>query len=423
MALLCYNKGCGQRFDLDKNSQGSCVYHPGVPIFHDALKGWSCCKKRTTDFSEFLSIKGCTKGCHSSEKPSEPFSQVETSDKLVAKLGRELIVQGPKSAEKMQRERPSSDELRQQLPIKVSRSLEQVLEKLNLTSEDQPPKGGSLCQGEKVELLFMLHFFCSSDELRQQLPIKVSRSLEQVLEKLNLTSEDQPPKGGSLCQAEAVPEVRTEAPCQNPGCKVVYRGPESDKEACTFHPGVPVFHEGMKYWSCCGIKTTDFSAFLEQRGCSTGTHAWTNKQDKKLVSCRQDWHQTSSQVVVTVYAKNPLPALSFVKANRTVLEVRITFEGNRVFQAELDLWGVIEVEKSFVNMVPTKVEITLSKASPMPWGKLEHPHNRSQVGGEQAEKHAVEAEAPQGAHWEDSDDSLSWSEEEDEEGVEGAASK
>ncbi|XP_006024477.1 integrin beta-1-binding protein 2 isoform X2 [Alligator sinensis] len=348
MALLCYNKGCGQRFDLDKNSQGSCVYHPGVPIFHDALKGWSCCKKRTTDFSEFLSIKGCTKGCHSSEKPPEPFSQVETSDKLVAKLGRELIVQGPKSAEKMQRERPSSD------------------------------------------------------ELRQQLPIKVSRSLEQVLEKLNLASEDQPPKGGSSCQAEAVAEMRTGAPCQNPGCKVMYRGPESDKEACTFHPGIPVFHEGMKYWSCCGIKTTDFSAFLEQQGCSTGMHAWTHKQDKKLVSCRQDWHQTSSQVVVTVYAKNPLPALSCVKANRTV---------------------VIEVEKSFVNMVPTKVEITLSKASPMPWGKLEHPHNRSQVGGEQAEKDAVEAEAAQGAHWEDSDDSLSWSEEEDEEGVEEAASK
>lgn len=35
--------------------------------------------------------------------------------------------------------------------------------------------------------------------------------------------------------------------------------------------------------------------------------------------CRQDWHQTGSQVVVTVYAKNPLPALSSVKANRTVV--------------------------------------------------------------------------------------------------------
>uniref|UniRef100_A0A674IAF7 Integrin subunit beta 1 binding protein 2 n=1 Tax=Terrapene triunguis TaxID=2587831 RepID=A0A674IAF7_9SAUR len=65
MALLCYNKGCGQRFDADKNSEDSCVYHPGVPIFHDVLKGWSCCKKRTTDFSEFLSIKGCSTGKHS----------------------------------------------------------------------------------------------------------------------------------------------------------------------------------------------------------------------------------------------------------------------------------------------------------------------------------------------------------------------
>ncbi|XP_034637767.1 uncharacterized protein LOC117882976 isoform X2 [Trachemys scripta elegans] len=42
-----------------KEDLDSCVYHPGVPIFHDALKGWSCCKKRTTDFSEFLSIKVC----------------------------------------------------------------------------------------------------------------------------------------------------------------------------------------------------------------------------------------------------------------------------------------------------------------------------------------------------------------------------
>lgn len=45
------------------------------------------------------------------------------------------------------------------------------------------------------------------------------------------------------------------------------------------------------------------------------------QQDKKLVSCRQDWHQTSSQVVVTVYAKTPLPELSSVKANRTVVSV------------------------------------------------------------------------------------------------------
>uniref|UniRef100_A0A3Q4HRG1 Zgc:92429 n=1 Tax=Neolamprologus brichardi TaxID=32507 RepID=A0A3Q4HRG1_NEOBR len=64
MALLCYNKGCGQTFDPDKNKDDSCLFHPGGPVFHDALKGWSCCRKRTTDFSEFLSIKGCTMGKH-----------------------------------------------------------------------------------------------------------------------------------------------------------------------------------------------------------------------------------------------------------------------------------------------------------------------------------------------------------------------
>ncbi|XP_040470285.1 integrin beta-1-binding protein 2 [Falco naumanni] len=96
----------------------------------------------------------------------------------------------------------------------------------------------------------------------------------------------------------------------------------------------------MKYWSCCKFKTTDFSTFLEQPGCRTGKHCWTGKGDKKAVSSRQDWHQTSSQVVVTVYAKNPLPALSSVKANRTVLEVHVIFEGNKIFQTELDLWGV-----------------------------------------------------------------------------------
>ncbi|KFV44913.1 Cysteine and histidine-rich domain-containing protein 1, partial [Tyto alba] len=322
MASLCYNKGCGQRFDPEHNVKDSCLYHPGVPIFHDALKGWSCCKKRTTDFTEFLSIKGCTKGFHSKEKPPEPFSQEETSDKLKAKPVEELIIQGPKSAEKMQQERPSSDEPRQLLPIKVSRSLEQLLKKLNLSSENEALEGS--------------------------------------------------------CAGEAAAQVTAGTTCKNTACKAIYQGRESKTEVCTFHPGVPVFHEGMKYWSCCRVKTTDFSAFLEQSGCTSGQHCWIEKGDKKAVPCRQDWHQTSSQVVVTVYAKNPLPALSSVKSNRTTVEVYITFEGNKIFQAELDLWGVIKIEKSFVSMVPAKVEITLCKASPGSWARLELPQSRSQ---------------------------------------------
>uniref|UniRef100_A0A669PHF9 Integrin subunit beta 1 binding protein 2 n=1 Tax=Phasianus colchicus TaxID=9054 RepID=A0A669PHF9_PHACC len=321
MALLCYNKGCGQRFDPEHNSEDT----PALGKANIRLVS---------------AAQGCTKGFHSKEKPPEP-SQEETSDQPKAKPMAEIIVQGPKSAEKMQRERPSSDEPRQLLPIKVSRSLEQALEKLT-------------------------QLYCRA-----------------VL--------------------EAQPRVVSAF------CPQVYQGPESNTEVCTFHPGVPVFHEGMKYWSCCGIRTTDFSAFLEQPGCSTGRHCWMGK-DKKAVSCRQDWHQTSSQVVVTIYGKNPLPTLSTVKANRTVLEVHVIFEGNKIFQAELDLWGVIETHKSFVSMVPSKVEITLCKANPGAWARLEHLQSKA-CAQDEPEKAAVSTEEPE----EDSDDSLSWSEEEDEE--------
>lgn len=50
----------------------SCRHHPGVPFFHDAYKGWACCNKKCTDFTEFLNIKGCTLSKHSNEKPPEP---------------------------------------------------------------------------------------------------------------------------------------------------------------------------------------------------------------------------------------------------------------------------------------------------------------------------------------------------------------
>lgn len=43
-----------------------------MPYFHDAYKGWSCCKKKSVDFTEFLNIKGCEVSKHSNEKPIEP---------------------------------------------------------------------------------------------------------------------------------------------------------------------------------------------------------------------------------------------------------------------------------------------------------------------------------------------------------------
>ncbi|KAG8137011.1 putative Cysteine and histidine-rich domain-containing protein [Naja naja] len=264
MDLLCYNRGCGQRFDPAANTEESCIYHPGVPVFHDALKG-------------------CTKGFHNSEKPPEPVKpEVKTTSerKELADLKpkfQEHIIQAPKPVEAIQR--PSSDEPMSCLQLKVSASLKQSLEKLKLSSENEIKKEDD------------------SDE------------------------------------------IKIGTPCKNAGCSKTFEGPGSTEDVCIYHAGVPIFHEGMKYWSCCKRKTSDFNTFLAQEGCTTGTHLWIKKD---------------------------------------ALNIHIVFEGDKVFNQNLNLWGVIDVKRSYVNMTATKIELTMRKAEPMLWAGLELPASKLQ---------------------------------------------
>uniref|UniRef100_A0A480QX70 Integrin beta-1-binding protein 2 isoform 1 n=1 Tax=Sus scrofa TaxID=9823 RepID=A0A480QX70_PIG len=119
-------------------STDSCCHHPGVPVFHDALKGWSCCRKRTVDFSEFLNIKGCTVGPHCAEKlPEAPQPEgPATSSSLLEQKPPNTI---PKSAETLRRERPKSDLPPKLLPLNISQALEMALEQKEL---DQEPGAG-----------------------------------------------------------------------------------------------------------------------------------------------------------------------------------------------------------------------------------------------------------------------------------------
>ncbi|KAJ8752876.1 hypothetical protein K2173_008611 [Erythroxylum novogranatense] len=67
--LRCQRIGCNATFTEDDNPEGSCQYHDSGPIFHDGMKEWSCCKKRSHDFTLFLEIPGCKTGKHTTEKP------------------------------------------------------------------------------------------------------------------------------------------------------------------------------------------------------------------------------------------------------------------------------------------------------------------------------------------------------------------
>jgi len=63
----CQRKGCQKDFVVAENSAAAClcVFHAGQPVFHDAVKFWSCCSdKKCFDFDEFLAVPGCQVGVH-----------------------------------------------------------------------------------------------------------------------------------------------------------------------------------------------------------------------------------------------------------------------------------------------------------------------------------------------------------------------
>ncbi|XP_067674465.1 cysteine and histidine-rich domain-containing protein 1-like isoform X2 [Haliotis asinina] len=314
--VQCYNKGCGQKFDPQNNPDDACTFHPGQPVFHDALKGWSCCDKRSTDFTMFLNYPGCTKGAHSNVKPVEP-QKPKTENP-----GEVVVVQAPKQRD----------------PIKPR------------NANDRP----------------------SVDEPMTKLKLTVGATLKSALEKLTLQANDD--KDSAVETTGNTIKIGTS--CTNNSCKCTYQGEASDTETCTYHPGVPIFHEGMKFWSCCLRKTSDFDSFLNQVGCEMGTHRWIKPQTEggEKKACRFDWHQTGPIVCLSVFAKVANPDFSHIEANKVFLRVHIVFDGGKsIFEKEFVLRDVIDPARSSVKMLGTKVEINLRKAENFSWPSLEMP--------------------------------------------------
>ncbi|VDO47377.1 unnamed protein product [Schistosoma margrebowiei] len=312
----------------------SCHYHPGEPIFHDAKKKWSCCNKYSTDFSEFLSIKGCAVGKHNSVPPDNTVKE-KKSDLPTKPIPTPTVISKPVVSQ-----RPSSTEPTRDLPIEVASNLKSALEELSLDPSFKPLQNSTIENNNKV--LMLIKFTDNLDYL-------TTRSCHIYLHDSNI------PKNKAMTPSFSMlgsPSIGTN--CKNTACKQVYTGTDSDSGLCLYHSGVAVFHEGLKYWTCCNQKTSDFEAFLKQIGCTTGHHNWTVEDAKSTnatltlqpnTNCRFDWYQFGGCVTLDIYAKNIWPETVSIKS--------------------------IDPKQSVVKLMPLKAEIILKKAEPISWPTLE----------------------------------------------------
>ncbi|KAG0556904.1 hypothetical protein KC19_11G087600 [Ceratodon purpureus] len=212
-SVRCQRIGCDALFTPDNNLDNSCTYHAGAPLFHDGKKEWSCCKQRSHDFSDFLSLPGCTKGKHSCEKP-------------VAKAA----------------PRPNAK------PVQMA--------KTGIPAQDFAACGRCR-QG----------FFCSEHGALKPTAVtaKPSPSPEQV-------PVSQSAESVKKSAPVKVMDINAEQVCKRKGCGNSFTEKDNHETACCYHPGPAVFHDRLRGWKCCDVHVKEFDEFLEIPPCTKGWH-------------------------------------------------------------------------------------------------------------------------------------------------------
>ncbi|KAM0753609.1 chord-domain-containing protein [Meredithblackwellia eburnea MCA 4105] len=310
--VLCTRKGCGKEFDEATSSNNSdCNFHPGVPVFHEGLKSWSCCSetnKPVTSFDEFLSLKGCTTGSHSSERPVEPPKPLPSSSSSTPT---------PTSTDKDGREVYGSS-----------------------VASPIPPRPSAPTNGNGAAAP----------------PIKpVSTPYVEEQDDPSL-----PCAVGAMCKRKA--------------CGKSWDGNSREGEQCVYHPGVPIFHEASKGWSCCKPRHLDFDEFLKIPGCRRGRHLFvgstTSQQQEEIIECRVDHYQTPMQVHVSVFGKGADKELSKVIFEKEAMHVELHLPSSKRFQKSFPLFGPIDPTTSTFKILGTKCEIVLAKADARSWPSI-----------------------------------------------------
>lgn len=146
----------------------------------------------------------------------------------------------------------------------------------------------------------------------------------------------------------------------------VSRAPGSEAD-CLHHPGLPIFHEGSKGWTCCSSRVLEFDEFQKIKGCkSTLNHCFF--PPKKVFKCRRSWYQNSEQLIMDVYAK--VEETSNVIFQKTNILLCFQMKDGTSYEETINLTNEIVPENSKFKIYSTKIEITAQKYSKQNWNKL-----------------------------------------------------
>lgn len=337
MLVTCTRNGCGQQFDPSTPDSSPCTFHPGFPVFHEGLKGWSCCKTNFTDFSEFLAHPGCK------NSPGHDAT--------------------PKAKETKNVGRPDKEE---------NASVEDSSAPVVKNSESEPFVDDGL-GSHHIDRAVPMERPQVSEKVA--LPVTEMESAKKAFAKALTNHLERTAQDKTTIQSSSDTGIALDTACMNNACGKRYQGPHSLTDGCLYHPGIPVFHEGLKYWSCCDRKKfTEFDDCMSHKGCTEGVCKFIPTAEdiakSNKTKCRYDFVQSGSSVTVTIYAKWVDTSKLTVNCSVTQLEVALLYKFTSSFDLKMVLSGCVDPERSTVTVYGTKVEICLQKADGCAWETL-----------------------------------------------------
>ncbi|KAL2017553.1 hypothetical protein VTK56DRAFT_1987 [Thermocarpiscus australiensis] len=195
-----------------------------------------------------------------------------------------------------------------------------------------------------------------------------------------------PPESEDDDETIEIPDGRV---CRRKGCGVAYKkGSSREGETCVYHPGVPIFHEGSKGYSCCKRRVLEFDQFMKIEGCKTKNRhlfvgsgkkdapangARSSAGEELLETVRTDFYQTQTSVIASFFLKKIDKEAAKVEFHERELSLDLPTTDNPVpkrYKAQVPLYGLIDPARSSFKVLGTKLEVSLAKADGSSWPVL-----------------------------------------------------